>query len=292
MVRPAPIRVAGLLGLFLTLGAVAPTGRNALGQTPSPSALPANPPTGSLPLPLGTAGPIPSNVAPRKAEVEYTGGLLSVSANNSSLNQILHDVARLTGMKITGGITDDRVFGTYGPAPASQVLTSLLDGGSSNMMIVENAAGGPAELVLTPRIGGPTPPSPDSYSSQNRFNDDNQRNIPFRMRNRDQPQPAQATVPVAPAALPVLPPSNGGETSTPVGGGADIGSTPGAFKPAGETTPDQVVTPPPATVTTTDSTPTPRSPNGTLTPQDIYQMLIKQQQQKQAAAPATTPAPQ
>jgi len=285
MLPPAPTRLAGLL---LTLCAIAARGQGA--AAPNTSVLPANPPTGAAPLPLGTAGPVPSTVAIHKAEVEYTGGLLSVSANNSSLNQILRDIARLTGMKITGGVAEDRVFGAYGPAPASQVLTSLLDGGTSNVMIVENAAGGPAELVLTPRTGGPTPPSPESVTAQYRDNDDNQRNFPFRMRNRDQSRPPQATIPVAPGALPTLPPSNGGETSTPAGGGTDIGSTPGAFKPAGESTPDQVVTPPPAAVTSTDST-TPPSPNGTPTPQDIYQMLIKQQQQLQQQQKTTTAAP-
>ncbi|MEO6911490.1 MAG: hypothetical protein ABI158_11265, partial [Edaphobacter sp.] len=71
----------------------------------------------------------------RPAEVSYTGGKLFVSANNSSLNQILHDIARETGMKITGGIADQRVFGQYGPANPSKVLSTLLDGAGSNILL-------------------------------------------------------------------------------------------------------------------------------------------------------------
>lgn len=86
--------------------------------------------------------------------------MLSVSADNSSLNQILRQIGSSTGMKITGGVTDERVFGQYGPDAPAQVLASLLDGTGSNMVIEQREADGPAELILTPRQGGPTPPNP------------------------------------------------------------------------------------------------------------------------------------
>jgi hypothetical protein len=100
---------------------------------------------------------------PEAAQVKYANGQLTVAANNSSLNKILSDIAHKTGMKITGGVTDERVFGQYGPAAPSKVLGDLLDGTGSNMLLVHATAAAPAELILTPRQGGPTPPNPNAY---------------------------------------------------------------------------------------------------------------------------------
>jgi hypothetical protein len=100
------------------------------------------------------------------AHVTYANGQLTVAASNSSLNQILRDVARETGMKITGGVTDERVFGQYGPAAPSRVLSQLLDGTGSNMMLMHATGATPAELILTPRQGGATPPSPTAYREE------------------------------------------------------------------------------------------------------------------------------
>ena len=103
--------------------------------------------------------------------VTYTSGTLSVSANNSSLNQILRQISSDTGMKIIGGVTDERVFGQYGPANPADVLSALLDGTGSNMLIVHRDGDSPAELILTPRQGGPTPriqTPPPSITDPNR----------------------------------------------------------------------------------------------------------------------------
>ena len=56
-----------------------------------------------------------------RARVTYTNGLLQVRADDSSLNQILRDISAETGMKIIGGVADQRVFGSYGPASAGAV---------------------------------------------------------------------------------------------------------------------------------------------------------------------------
>lgn len=97
------------------------------------------------------------------AHVTYANGQLTVAASNSSLNQILRDVARETGMKISGGVTDERVFGQYGPAAPSKVLGELLDGTGTNMLLLHATAATRAELILTPRQGSPTPPNPNAY---------------------------------------------------------------------------------------------------------------------------------
>ena len=97
--------------------------------------------------------------AGRIAEVTYLHGRLEVTADNSSLNQILREIARQTGMKITGSIADERVYGKYGPATAGEILSILLDGTGTNMMLTETASEAPAELILTPQEGPHTPPS-------------------------------------------------------------------------------------------------------------------------------------
>ncbi|MEO8737263.1 MAG: hypothetical protein ABI380_12075 [Edaphobacter sp.] len=103
-----------------------------------------------------------SQQTPHRADVTYTDGKLFVSANNSSLNQILRDIAQRTGMKITGGVTDERVFGQYGPAEPSKILGTLLDGTGSNMLLLQATSATPAELILTPRRGDPSPPNPNA----------------------------------------------------------------------------------------------------------------------------------
>ncbi len=149
-------RISRVAGVLVAVFAVA-TGMR--GQN-----LPATPPT-ALPGQLTpgaqqTAAPVPN--PPLHAEVIYTRGLFQVRANNSSLNQILRSISHINGMKITGGVEDQRVFGNYGPAPLSTVLATLLDGTGANMLLLGGGAGTPAELVLTPRTGGPEPPGPNS----------------------------------------------------------------------------------------------------------------------------------
>lgn len=98
----------------------------------------------------------------RPATVTYDAGMLTVLADDSSLNLILRKISRLTGIIITGGVADQRVFGNYGPAKPSTILSKLLDGSGVNVVL----RGGPhatiTELILAPLGKGAVPPSPDS----------------------------------------------------------------------------------------------------------------------------------
>jgi hypothetical protein len=96
------------------------------------------------------------------ASVEYSGGQVAVLADNSSLSEIIRDVARRAGMAVRGNVVDERVFGTYGPAAPAEVLSDLLKGTGSNMMVVGGSSRAAAELILTPKQGGPTPPNPNA----------------------------------------------------------------------------------------------------------------------------------
>jgi hypothetical protein len=172
MQNSAPIRF--LAAASLAACALLPALTLAAQSTPAPATNPATPAPASSTLPATqpTATPppppsvplTPSQLPPTHAQVTYTGGTLSVSASNSSLNQILREISRETGIRISGGVTDERVFGQYGPDGPSQILSALLDGTGSNMLLVNGDADRPAELILTPRQGGPTPPNPNAHA--------------------------------------------------------------------------------------------------------------------------------
>ena len=138
--------------------------------------------------------------------------MLSVRATNASLNEILREVSQRTGMKITGGVTDDKVFGNYGPSTPEVVLDALLDGTGSNMLLVNDAKGG-SELILTPRRGGPTPPSPNAGRQTNEAEENNGGYVP--------------------PVRPYLPPNATGRGPGGFGGPDFPGAPPGAEAPGG-----------------------------------------------------------
>ena len=227
-------------------------------QTRPPYTTPAATSSSALPATLPTAPPVapaasaaPAERPTHRADVQYTDGLLAVTADNSSLNQILRDVARLTGMKITGGVTDERVFGTYGPAAPSQILSTLLDGTGSNMLIVQSSGPEPAELVLTPRRGGVTPPNPNA----SRFDDQESEDaLPPRIPQPPRPSSADS--------------SNGQAAPTAPWGSRLPNGLPNTGSDTRSTDPNQ-----------------PQSPNGVRTPQQIYNDLQKMRQQQQQTNP-------
>ena len=247
------------------------------------SGLPPTPPTADLlPRAVPASSLTKAERASHRAEVTYSGNALEVTADNSSLNQILREIARATGMKITGGVTDERVYGKYGPAPAQQVLASLLDGTGSNMFLRETSQGTPGELVLTQKSGGPTPPNPNAPG----FDDESQ--AEERVVAPQPPAPASSPgpvplpfsrpVPTPPLTdtqmTPVTPPPSGIVDAPTVAPATEPGTTPG---PTTQST---------GTSDTTSGTADPNSPNGVKTPQQIYQELQQlQQQQKQPANP-------
>ena len=116
----------------------------------------------SPPQPVAPAPEPAPTTKPRRATVTYEAGLLSIQANDSSLNLILRQVAHLTGMKITGGVAEERVFGNYGPSKPSTVLSTLLDGTRSDMVLRHDTSNTITELILTPRGGGAVPPGPNA----------------------------------------------------------------------------------------------------------------------------------
>lgn len=94
--------------------------------------------------------PINNPAAP--ASIAWDSHGLSVKAANSSLQQILEDVATATGAKLDGTVADQRVFGVYGPGPARDILIQLLQGSGYNvLMLGDQHNGAPSRIVLTAR---------------------------------------------------------------------------------------------------------------------------------------------
>ncbi len=101
----------------------------------------------------------PVNDKPKEASVVWNSKGLHIEAANSSLQQILNDVATATGAKVSGITSDQRVFGSYGPGPARDVLSKLLDGSGYNVLMVgDMGQGAPRQIVLSKAPTGPAPP--------------------------------------------------------------------------------------------------------------------------------------
>lgn len=249
----------------------------ASGQTPAaPATLPPTAPT-QLPAPIAAT---PAVTHGRHAFVTFADGKLDVRADNSSLNVILREIARQTGMTITGGVADQRVFGNYGPADPGTVLATLLDGAGVNLLIKERADRMPAELVLTPRTAGATPPSPSSSMYDEEASAEALSAAPTQPINAAQP-PRPAVTSASPASTanttPVLPPStSNGVTPTLDPNAAPVPSAnaaaPGTTPPASPQPWNSVngspanTSPTASTLPTTNSVPTDSLPTPTTAP--------------------------
>lgn len=146
--------LAGLLSAALPLAAIAQG---------AGVAIPATAPTQSvsdLPSARPATAPDRQRTPPGANAVQWDGAAMTIHASGEDLPGIVTEVARATGLKVTGGVPDERVFGVYGPGPVQQVLADLFNGLYVNLLLVNGAPTQPKELILTPRTGGPTPPSP------------------------------------------------------------------------------------------------------------------------------------
>jgi hypothetical protein len=270
------------------------------------SALPATPPTSTAPATPAASAPLSATTTetpahrPHRAEVTFNNGFLTVRANDSSLHQILSSISRQTGMVITGGVAEERVFGSYGPAEAGTIIATLLDGTGVNMLFKEGDSHVPLSLVLSPRGGAAAPPITPQEDTIGM--DD-----PIPMAGSPSPQPT-ANSPAAPSAVRQAPQSQ--QVVAP----ATATGPPSSSQPANNVlgSPNNV-TPTASQIQTTDSVPldslptpsttiqtqqgivdTPNPPppgTNATTPDQIYQQLLQLQQARAAAAAGTTTTP-
>jgi hypothetical protein len=114
----------------------------------------------------------PANRPPKSATVRWDRRGLEIEASNSSLDQILHQVAAYTGAKLNGltqdQFVDQRVFGSYGPGPVCEVLSKLLDGSGYNVLMIGcRDADAPLEIVLSLRSNISSQNIADNHNSSN-----------------------------------------------------------------------------------------------------------------------------
>jgi hypothetical protein len=112
------------------------------------------------PLPSGPLSQVPMDQLPAAPpSVSYERGLLTIVAQNSTLADILVNVRRLTGAAIDiPPNATERVVTRLGPAPAREVLASLLNGTSFNYVMIGSPTNPLAlsALLLTMRSAGGT----------------------------------------------------------------------------------------------------------------------------------------
>jgi hypothetical protein len=183
-----------------------------------------------------------------EANVLWTGSALTIQANGDSLRNVLRGVSQATGMKITGGVPEEQVFGSYGPGPVQAILPQLFDGISVNMMLINDGTVRPKELVLTQRTGSATPPQTRPIA------DDDQG---FRRRRPGFEQNAARPPQPPPQPTPTQPPPQQQQ--------APAAQTAPPADNSGQSTPS------------TDANGQPQSPNGVRTPEQIFEELRKRQ---------------
>jgi hypothetical protein len=117
------------------------------------------------PAPVAPAPPVPpANQPADPATIDFSNGLLSVRAQNSSLVDILNRISRQTGLVIEGLSHDARMYGQYGPDNISATLSALLDGSGYNYVIVGGTGHSPTRLILSTvgNAGAANPPTEGS----------------------------------------------------------------------------------------------------------------------------------
>ena len=206
-------------------------------QPPKPLVLP--------PLQSGPLSQVPMDQIPATpAKVSYEGGLLAISAHNSTLSEILRDVRKLTGasIEIPQGASE-RVVADLGPGAPRDVLALLLNGTSFNYVMlgsnsdpkavssvilmlkpsasadIQTAASGnqgangvPPVQPFNRPLAGRGPGSAQTANAQDEDKDDDQDNAEDNADNQAQPQPVQ---PVQPSAQDQQQPEQGQPNAGP-----------------------------------------------------------------------------
>lgn len=141
------------------------------------------------PAPVAPPPPLPPAEQPANpATVEFSNGLLTVRAQNSSLISILDQIQHQTGLVIEGLSHDQRMYGQYGPGNISTTLTALLDGSGYDFIIVGGGSSHAAVRLILSTPGSSVAPATTTPAVAN--NQDT--TVP------DQAQPADPTAPPQP----------------------------------------------------------------------------------------------
>ena len=138
----------------------------------------------------------PAQEPPQPATIELNHGMLRIESNNSSLKNILNQLAQQSGMKISGLTHDFRVFGSYGPASPTTVIGQLLEGSGFNLMMIGRTAdGAPRELRLSEPSTMPVESVPQNAFGTTPTPADEPPRIPYQDQHEAQPAPPSGPKP-------------------------------------------------------------------------------------------------
>ena len=155
------------------------------------------------------AEPVRAGLPPQGLEVTFNKGLLSIRANKATLSEVLFAVHQRTGadVAIASGAEQEKVVADLGPAPAAEVLASLLNGSRFNFLIVNSATDPRAleRVILSPREGGGVIPAPPVQNAEDAEDD-----LPAVGPN---PHTTQAPPPPAPGQQPQVAPPDANATA-------------------------------------------------------------------------------
>jgi hypothetical protein len=112
-------------------------------------------------------------IPPTPAKVSYQGGLLTISAQNSTLGEILRDVRKLTGASIEvppgSAAANERVIAHLGPGAPRDVLAGLFNGTQFNYVMLGSSSDPMAvsSVILTAKTSsaGETQTAANVYQS-------------------------------------------------------------------------------------------------------------------------------
>ncbi|MGA8491722.1 MAG: hypothetical protein WB711_14950, partial [Terriglobales bacterium] len=132
-------------------------------RTTSPPPTEAQAPT--QPSPPPTLAELPAT----PPQVSFHGGQLTISAQNSTLGDILKAVRVQTGATIDlPGTAPERVVGHFGPAAPRDVLASLLNGSHFNYVLLGSPTDSTAldRVILMAKSGAPADNNPPPSTQQ------------------------------------------------------------------------------------------------------------------------------
>jgi hypothetical protein len=233
------------------------------------------------PLPSGPLSQLPMDQIPATpAKVSFEKGLLTISAQNSTLGEILRDVRKLTGAAIEipqGSGASERVVTHLGPGAPRDVLVGLLNGTSFNYVMLGTSSDptAVASVILTAKTSGGDGQAV-ANAPVNTAPGNNGQPMPF---NRFQPAAVTAQMGQPGNAQPAAEDENKDDEQE----NADDNNADDQAQP---------MQPAQAEAAAQEPAADPNQPNaGPRTPEQIMDML-RRQQQPGAAAPLPTQQPQ
>ena len=129
-----------------------------------------------VPAPVATPQPAAAPAPPLRPEqmpatppqVAFRNGQLTITAQNSTLGDILRAVRNQTGAAVdVPANATERVVGNFGPGPARDVLSSLLNGSHFNYVLMGSATNPDAleHVILTVKSGPEQPAAASATAS-------------------------------------------------------------------------------------------------------------------------------